>query len=119
MLTNITNQAKQVVTELLDQAGLCTRTAAGHRLLLQRDGRAAHRQSLQHGGAQAALNGVMPVLEHRGIRLAAQCCEHLNRALIVEKETALALALDMVNVVPQPNAGGAFATAVYHRMKHL
>ncbi len=117
MLINITNQAKQVVTELLDQAGLVPGQllvigCSSSEMVGQRIGKASSMEA-----AQAALNGIMPVLEARGIRLAAQCCEHLNRALIVEKETALALALDMVNVVPQPSAGGAFATAVYHRMK--
>ena len=48
------------------------------------------------------------------LRLAAQCCEHLNRALIVERSTADAFGYEAVNVVPQPKAGGSFATAAYH-----
>ena len=51
-------------------------------------------------------------LKSRGIYLAAQCCEHLNRALILER--AAAGNADIVNVVPQPKAGGSFATAAYH-----
>lgn len=44
-----------------------------------------------------------------GVYLAAQCCEHLNRALIVEEEAAEKYGLEMVNVVmPQPKAGGSF-----------
>ncbi|MFR7855456.1 MAG: TIGR01440 family protein, partial [Acutalibacteraceae bacterium] len=53
-----------------------------------------------------------------GIYLAAQCCEHLNRAVIIEKELADKLSLPVVNVVPMPKAGGSFATAVYRAMKH-
>lgn len=50
-----------------------------------------------------------------GIYFAAQCCEHLNRALVIEKEAYDALHLcGRVNVVPHPHAGGSFATAVYH-----
>ncbi|MBQ6785527.1 MAG: DUF436 family protein, partial [Clostridia bacterium] len=50
---------------------------------------------------------------------AAQCCEHLNRALVVEQETADAYRLEEVNAIPQPNhAGGAFATVAYERMAH-
>ena len=49
--------------------------------------------------------------EH-GVYLAIQCCEHLNRAIIVEKE-ALPNA-EYVNVVPQPKAGGSLATAAYN-----
>lgn len=60
----------------------------------------------------AALFGVLyEVTQSRGVYLAAQCCEHLNRALIVER-AAVPFA-DPVNVVPQPKAGGSFATAAY------
>ena len=61
--------------------------------------------------AEAIFEGIMSVLSPRGIYLAAQCCEHLNRAIIVERE-ALPYA-EIVNVVPQPKAGGSFATAAY------
>jgi len=50
-----------------------------------------------------------------GVEIAAQCCEHLNRAIIVEKATADRLGLEIVSVVPQPKAGGSFATAAYNR----
>ena len=66
--------------------------------------------------AEAAYEGIMSVLEPRGIYLAAQCCEHLNRAVIVEKE-ALLPGSEIVNVVPQPKAGGSFATTAYARAK--
>lgn len=52
-------------------------------------------------------------LKERGIYLAAQCCEHLNRCLIVEKACAEKYFLEQVNVVPQLKAGGSFATAAY------
>ena len=45
--------------------------------------------------------------------MAAQCCEHLNRAIIIEKTAAKEYRLPMVNVVPKLKAGGSFATAVY------
>ena len=64
--------------------------------------------------AEAVYEGIMSVLKPRGIYLAAQCCEHLNRALIVEKAACKAYGLEMVNVVPQKKAGGSFATAAYH-----
>ena len=51
------------------------------------------------------------VLKEKGIYLAAQCCEHLNRAIIIEKE-AVPFA-EVVNVVPVPKAGGSFATQAY------
>lgn len=55
------------------------------------------------------------VFSAKGIYIAAQCCEHLNRALIVERE-AVPKAY-ACNVVPQPKAGGSFATAAYKAMK--
>lgn len=54
--------------------------------------------------------------EEEGIVLAAQCCEHLNRALILEEAVAERFGYEPVNVVPMPKAGGAFATAAW---KHL
>ena len=46
-----------------------------------------------------------------GVYLAFQCCEHLNRAIVIEREAARGL--EIVNAVPQPKAGGSFATAAY------
>lgn len=51
------------------------------------------------------------VFSDKGIYIAAQCCEHLNRAIIIERE-AVPYA-EVVNVVPQPKAGGSFATCAY------
>ena len=66
--------------------------------------------------AEAVYEGVMSVLEPKGIFLAAQCCEHLNRAVIVEK-AALIPGTEIVNAVPQPHAGGSFAVTVYKNAK--
>lgn len=63
--------------------------------------------------AEAVISGIMKSLEPRGVYLAAQCCEHLNRAIIVER--AAVPNAYYVNVVPQPKAGGSFATAAYRR----
>jgi uncharacterized protein (TIGR01440 family) len=64
--------------------------------------------------ADAVFGAIYPVLKEKKIFLAAQCCEHLNRALIVERAAAELYRLPIVNVVPQPKAGGSFATAAYH-----
>ncbi len=62
--------------------------------------------------ARAVCEGALDVLRPRGIYLAAQCCEHLNRAIIIER-SALRENWEIVNVVPQPHAGGSFATTFY------
>ena len=61
-------------------------------------------------------NSIYGFLKEKGVYLAAQCCEHLNRAIIVEAEAVPNA--DIVNVVPQPKAGGSFATAAYHGFEH-
>ena len=65
---------------------------------------------------QAIFDGLHSVFGPMGVYIAAQCCEHLNRALIVEHEAVPQL--DIVNVVPQPKAGSSFATAAYHTFRH-
>lgn len=60
---------------------------------------------------------ILSVLNEKGIYLAAQCCEHLNRALVIEREAAEKFMLEEVCVRPMPKAGGSFATAVYDNMK--
>lgn len=53
-----------------------------------------------------------------GLRPAVQCCEHLNRALVMEQETLDALRLTQVNVRPVPKAGGSTAAGAYERFRH-
>ena len=57
-------------------------------------------------------------LAPKGIFLAAQCCEHLTRAIIIEKEAARLYGFEIVNAVPHAHAGGSFATTVYSNMKN-
>ena len=52
------------------------------------------------------------------IYIASQCCEHLNRAIVVERKVAEKNGWEIVNVVPQPKAGGSFATATYKHLKN-
>lgn len=65
---------------------------------------------------KALAEGVLSITRSRGIYLAAQCCEHLNRAIIIER--AACPMAERVNVVPQPKAGGSFPTAAYALMEH-
>lgn len=118
MYEEITGQARQAVTELLEQArlepgdifvvGCSSSEVGGHRI----------GSDSSPEVAQAILDGIYPILKEKGIYLAAQCCEHLNRAIVLEKEAARAYGLAPVNVVPQPKAGGSFATAAYKAFSH-
>lgn len=64
--------------------------------------------------AEAIYNGANSVLSKNGIYLAAQCCEHLNRAIVLEREAAKNA--EIVCAVPKMHAGGSFATTVYEKM---
>lgn len=66
--------------------------------------------------AAAIFEGLNSVFAPMGVYIAAQCCEHLNRAIIVEHEAVPTL--DIVNVKPQPKAGSSFATAAYEAFRH-
>ena len=61
--------------------------------------------------AEVLFESLYRVFKEKGIYVAAQCCEHLNRAIITERE-AVPFS-EIVNVVPQPKAGGSFATCAY------
>ena len=117
MFEEIQKQAEQAVTELLSVAklqkgdivvvGCSTSEVAGHKI--------GTYSNMELAGA--IYNGIDPVLREAGVYLAAQCCEHLNRALVIEKAAAEKYGYEIVNVVPQPKAGGSFATNAYQGME--
>ncbi len=112
----IKEQAQQAVLELLETAHL----KEGDIFIIGCSSSEIKGEHIGKGSdidaAKAVYDGVFPILEERGIFLAAQCCEHLNRAVIVEKE-ALLPGVEIVNVVPQLHAGGSFAKTVYDNAK--
>lgn len=68
--------------------------------------------------AEAIYQGIAPLLAEKGLYLAAQCCEHLNRSVIIEEEAARYYGLEEVNVMPQMKAGGSFATTACAHFDH-
>ena len=117
MYEEITAQAKQAVTELLDAAELKAGDlfvvgCSSSEVVGARIGKGSSMEA-----AQAVFDGIYPVLHERGIYLAAQCCEHLNRALILETEAAEKFGYDIVNVRPWAHAGGSFATTVWEHLE--
>ncbi len=112
-MENITLQANKAVLELIEKAKL----KKGDILVVGCSSSEIIGSEIGHGSsleaAEAVFAGLYPVLKEKGIYLAAQCCEHLNRAIITEKECAEKYGLEAVNVVPQKKAGGSFATTAY------
>ena len=113
----IETEARQAVTELLAQTKLkkgdvfvvgCSSSeiVGGH---IGKD------SSLE--AAQAVYAGVATGAGRNGIWLAAQCCEHLNRAIIIEREAAEKYGWEEVCVVPRPHAGGSWATTCWKQFK--
>ena len=49
----------------------------------------------------------------RGMEPAFQCCEHLNRAVVMEKSALRARGLVQAAAVPQPKAGGSVPAAAW------
>lgn len=66
--------------------------------------------------AEAIYFAAEEILSKQRIYLAAQCCEHLNRAIVIEREAAGER--EIVCAVPQTHAGGSFATTAYKNMKN-
>lgn len=66
--------------------------------------------------ADMIFQGLEKFRQETGVELAFQCCEHLNRALVVERKTAEARGFDEVTVVPVRKAGGAMATFAFEKM---
>ena len=115
MLETITAQAKAAAEQLLAAAKLSTGDIVVVGCSTSEVGGHAIGTDSVLEVAEAVFDGLYPVLQRAGVYLAAQCCEHLNRALSVEREAARLHGLEPVNAVPQPKAGGSFATTAYRR----
>ena len=113
----LTAQARQATEELLEAAHLETGDifVVGCSSSEIRGGRIGHDSSMEV--AAAVLAGVLPPLQEQGVYLAAQCCEHLNRSIVIEREVAKQYGCQIVAAVPQPHAGGSWATNCWRTFK--
>ena len=115
-IANITAQLEKIAEELIEKANLTTNDivvvgCSSSEILGDNMGT----NSSPELGEKVFL-ALNKVFKEKGIFIAAQCCEHLNRAIIVER---LAVPFsEYVNVVPVPKAGGSFATAAYKYMEN-
>lgn len=117
MMEQVIQDTKAALEELVGAAGL----KAGDLLVVGCSsseicgGVIGHASSPETGKAVAET--ILQFCRERGIELAAQCCEHLNRALVMEQSAAERFGYEVVCVRPQPKAGGSFATGVYEAME--
>ena len=116
-MNEIRKQAAQAVRELLEVANLKAGDlfvigCSSSEMVGERIGKGSSMDA-----AVAVYDAVAPLLAERGIGLVAQCCEHLNRALIIERSFAEKYGYEIACVRPHPHAGGSFATTVWQRME--
>lgn len=112
-LERIKNQARQATEELLEAANLKKGDifvvgCSSSEIIGKKIGKCS-----SYDAACAVFEGIYPVLKEKEIFLAAQCCEHLNRAIVLERAAAEKYNYEPVCVVPKPKAGGSFATVAY------
>ena len=109
-LSELTAQARRATEELLEAAHLETGDVfvVGCSSSEIMGGHIGKDSSME--AAAAVLAGVLPPLQEQGVYLAAQCCEHLNRAIVIERTVARANGYQIVAAIPQPHAGGSWAT---------
>ena len=113
----LTAEAKDALSELLAIAGLepgmiivigcSTSEVAGKKI-----GSASNMDT-----AEAIMAGLLPVAQEHGLHLAIQCCEHLNRALVVEKKCKDRYGFEEVTVIPHQSAGGALAAVAMRQFQ--
>lgn len=111
MLDKIYNETRNVTSEIIEKAGLgkgsvlvvgcSTSEVIGERI----------GSSSSPEVAEKIFEAIYSVAKNAGVFVAFQCCEHLNRAIVVEREAARFQ--ETVNVVPQPKAGGSLASRAY------
>ena len=114
-MTNIEKDAYLVASELLENASegeILVVGCSSSEVMGEKIGTASDIDA-----AIEVYKGIKKATDEKGVYLAAQCCEHLNRALIVESELAEAKNLEKVNVRPVKKAGGSFATRCYENFE--
>ncbi len=113
----ISDEATQAVKELLEAAqmkkgdifvvGCSTSEVCGNKI----------GTNSAYEVAEVMFDSIYTVCNEYGVYIAAQCCEHLNRALVIEGKAAEKFGYEPVFVVPKPKAGGSFATVTYKKLE--
>lgn len=116
-LATIRGQVEQVISDLHEAMSLSSK----HLLVVGTSTSEVIGEKIGTSGTAEVANEIFEALrgyqKKTGVQLAFQCCEHLNRALVVERETAEKRGYDIVAAVPIRSAGGAMATYAYYQMK--
>lgn len=113
------------INRILDESvgALMDAGASGERqrdcagLLDERDYGRAHRQGSVPELGEIVAEAMLAACKGHGVHAAFQCCEHLNRGIVVEKAVLKELGLTQVRAIPQPKAGGSVPAAAWKKME--
>jgi len=113
ILANIEAEWKHILQQFAQVAGLKERQilvigCSTSEVLGEKIGTASNQEV-----AQALFKPVWMWAKQNGIYVAFQCCEHLNRALVLERQCADFYRLEPVMARPSAQAGGALAAAAW------
>lgn len=115
-LDNITRDVAALVRELVDKGGI----RSGQLIVFGVSTSEVLGRTIGSSGteevAEAIYEGIVSVQADVGFTPVFQCCEHLNRALVMERSEADRLGLDIVHAIPVPRAGGAMAAYAFKRL---
>ena len=116
-INEIKGQCQSALKELIDKASL----EEGSLVVLggstsEIGGGKIGKDSSQEIG-DIVIEEAISILAERKINLAVQGCEHINRALVIEKEVAIKKNFEIVSVIPALHAGGALSVAAFNKMK--
>ncbi|MDE1548672.1 TIGR01440 family protein [Jeotgalibaca caeni] len=117
MLNEVKEQTERALRELievsnLDEGDIVVVGCSSSEVMSEKIGTGSSQEI-----GQAIFETAQAILAEHNLNMAAQCCEHLNRSLVIEKSVAKVERYPIVNAVPHVKAGGSFATAAYAGMK--
>lgn len=116
-IEEIKNDAEAVIDEVIEKSGL----KEGMLFVVGCSSSETIGEHMGTASSKEAAEVIFKILSTKlsslGVDLAVQCCEHLNRAVVVEREVAERYGFEEVNVIPQPHAGGAFAVEAYSNFR--
>ena len=111
------NQIKEQVYQIFEETIQAGKLEAGNIIVLGCSSSEVLGEHIGKAGSlevgQWIVENALAITNFHNLHLAVQCCEHLNRALVVSKACATAHNLDPVTVIPTPAAGGSAATAAF------
>ena len=116
-MSEVENKVYEAISELVRESGI----KRGEILVLGCSTSEINGTNIGKGSVYASgeevIRGAMRALDGTGIYLAVGCCEHLNRAVVIEREAAERYGFEIVSVVPAMKAGGSTGTAAYKAFK--